>query len=62
MRSLAWRVSLWQKSILACYVLPEDLLLLAQFRTAEEWWDHVDPEIEILFLLFVAEAIEQGDF
>lgn len=63
LRSIAWQMSLWDRSFLYCWLQPDDVILLTAYRSTEEGWQMIEASIDeqILFVLFVAEIIEQGD-
>lgn len=64
LRNIAWRMHLWQAPYLICCVQLTDYTMLNACRSAEESWllNAAPLDVQILFVLFVAEAIEQGDF
>lgn len=60
LRSIAWRMNLWDAGFIACCVLSMDYKLVDGFKDGNEWFSDMTNDEQFLFVLLVAEVIEQG--
>lgn len=60
LRQIAWRMNLWDAGFIDCCVYSTDFELVDGFKGLYEWFRDMTNDEQFLFVLFVAEVLEQG--